>query len=147
MYLKAFGNSFWTIQGQRKMHGWLTKFFFLQSSIPFHSEPPNGLLETRGGNFRQKNNSEEDRRDGTNGYFRRNSDCSAEEKIHGIPFRTLPQKRKQLGIPFHGPKKEANSRNSLPNPSVEEKTTRNSDPCNENRSKLWEFCSEPFGNN
>ncbi len=52
------------------------------------------------GNFRQKNNSAEDGIDGTNGYFRLNSGCSAEQKTLGIPFRTLPRKRKQLGIPF-----------------------------------------------
>ena len=43
----------------------------------------------RVGNFRQKNNSAEDGIDGTNGYFRRNSGCSAEQNL-GIPFRTLP---------------------------------------------------------
>jgi hypothetical protein len=35
---------------------------------------------TRVGNFRQKNNSAEDGIGGTNGYFRRNSGCSAEQK-------------------------------------------------------------------
>jgi hypothetical protein len=49
------------------------------------------------------------------------SGCSAEQKILGISFRTLPRKRKQLGIPFRETKIEANSRNSLPNPSAEEK--------------------------
>jgi hypothetical protein len=55
----------------------------------------------RVGNFRQKNNSEEDGIDGTNGYFRRNSGCSAEQKISEFcsePF---------LGIPFRGTKTEA----------------------------------------
>jgi hypothetical protein len=70
----------------------------------------------RVGNFRQKNNSAEDGIDGTNGYFRRNSGCSADRK----------------------------SRNSVPNPSAEEKTTRNSIPWNKNKSKLPLFCSEPF---
>jgi hypothetical protein len=37
-----------------------------------------------------------------------------------------------------------NSRNSVPNPSAEEKTTRNSVPLNKNRSKLSEFPSEHF---
>jgi hypothetical protein len=37
-----------------------------------------------------------------------------------------------------------NSRNSVPNPSAEEKTTRNSVPRNSNRSKLSELPSEPF---
>ncbi len=36
-----------------------------------------------------------------------------------------------------------NSRNSVPNPSAEEKTTRNSVPWNKNRRKLAEFRSEP----
>jgi hypothetical protein len=35
-------------------------------------------------------------------------------------------------------------RNSVPNPSAEEKTTRNSVPQNKNSSKLSEFLSEPF---
>jgi hypothetical protein len=83
-----------------------------------------GVERNRVGNFQQKNNFVEDGIDGidgTNGYFRRNSGCSVEQKILGIPFRTLPRKRKQLGIPFRGRKIEANSRNSLPNPSGEEK--------------------------
>ncbi len=96
--------------------------------------------ENRVGNFRQKNNSAEDGIHGTNGYFRRNSGCSAEQKCSefrsepfrgrennsefrsvdqkqkqmlGIPFRTLQQKRKQPGIPFRITEIEANSRNSL----------------------------------
>jgi hypothetical protein len=36
------------------------------------------------------------------------------------------------------------SRNSVPNPSAEEKTSRNSVPRNRNRSKLSEVPSEPF---
>jgi hypothetical protein len=39
----------------------------------------------------------------------------------GIPFRTLPRRRKQLGIPFRGTKIEANSHNFVPNLSAEEK--------------------------
>jgi hypothetical protein len=35
-------------------------------------------------------------------------------------------------------------RNSVPNPSAEEKTTGNSIPENKTRSKLSEFLSEPF---
>jgi hypothetical protein len=41
----------------------------------------------RVGNFRPKNNSAEDGIDGTNGYFRRNSGCSAEEKISEFRIR------------------------------------------------------------
>ncbi len=105
----------------------------------------------RVGNFRQKNNSAEDGIDGTNGYFRRNSGCSAEQKISEfrsepfrgrennsefrsmeqrykqtpiILFRTLLRKRAQLGIPFRGTKIDADSRNSVPNYSVEEKPTQ-----------------------
>ncbi len=62
-------------------------------------------MTTMVGNFRQKNNSAEDGIDGTNGYFRRNS---------------------------------------VPNPSAEEKTTQNSVPLNKKRSKLTEFPSEHF---
>jgi hypothetical protein len=51
---------------------------------------------------------------------------------------------KKLEIMFRGTTKEANSRNSLPDPSAEDKTTRNSVPWNKNRSKLSEFRSEPF---
>jgi hypothetical protein len=47
-----------------------------------------GGAVTRVGNFRQKNNSAEDGRDGTNGYFRRNFGCSAEQKI--LEFRSEP---------------------------------------------------------
>ncbi len=120
----------------------------------------------RVGNFRQKNNSAEDGIDGTNGYFRRNSGCSAEQKTSefrsesfrgrenntefrsveqkmkqtlGIPFRTLPRKKKNVllikmtkqmvisdGIP--AVPRNRKPRNSIPNPSAEEKTTRNSVP-------------------
>jgi hypothetical protein len=93
------------------------------------------IFTLRVGNFRQKNNSAEDGIDGTNGYFRRNSGGSAEQKISefcsepfrgrdnnsefhsveqkwkealGIPFRILPKKRKQLGFPFRGTKRKAN---------------------------------------
>ncbi len=82
--------------------------------------------------------------DGTSGYceLRRNSGCSAEQKILRIPLRTLPRKRKQLGIPFRGTEIEAKS--SFPNPSAEEKTTRNSVHRNRNTCKLSEFPSKPF---
>ncbi len=42
-----------------------------------------------------------------------------------ILFRTLLRMRTQLGIPFRRTKIEANSRNSVPNHSVEEKPTQN----------------------
>jgi hypothetical protein len=54
------------------------------------------------------------------------------------------RKRKQLRIPLHETKLKENSHNSVPNPSAEENTTRNSVPCNQNRSKLSEFSSKPF---
>jgi hypothetical protein len=98
----------------------------------------------RVGNFRQKYNSAEDGRDRTIGYFRRNPGCSAEQKALGIPFRILQRKRKQLRIPFRRTKIEANSWNSLPNSSMEEKTSQNSVPWNKNRNKLSEFRSELF---
>ncbi len=108
--------------------------------ILFITEWDNSRVE----NFRPKNHSAEDGIDQTNGYFRWNSGCSAEQKIFGIPFRTLPRKRKQLGIPFRRPYISANSRNSLAYPSSEEKTPWNSVAWNRNRSKLSEFRSEPF---
>jgi hypothetical protein len=40
------------------------------------------------------------RNDGTIGLFRRNSGCSAEHKTLGIPFRTIPQKRRMLGSKY-----------------------------------------------
>jgi hypothetical protein len=101
-------------------------------------------LENRVGNFRRKNYSAEDGIDGTIGLFRRNSGYSAEQKIIGIPVRTVPQRRKMLGILYHGTKLEANAWNSLLNHSTEEKTTRTSVPWNKNICKHLEFCSEPF---
>jgi hypothetical protein len=50
--------------------------------------------------------------------FWRNSGCSGEQKILGISFLTVPQRRKMLGILYHGTKL-----------------------CS---SKCSEFCSEPF---
>ncbi len=93
------------------------------------------LFASRVGNFRKKNNSAEDGNRRKNGYLRRNSGCSAEQKALRIPFRTLPRKGKQLGIPFRWTKKESNSRNSFLNPSAEETATRNSFPQNQNISK------------
>jgi hypothetical protein len=72
--------------------------------------------------YRQKNNSAEDGIDGTIGLSGRNSGCSAEHKTLGIPFRTIPQRRRMLGIMYHGTKIEANSRNSALNHSAEQKT-------------------------
>jgi hypothetical protein len=83
----------------------------------------NLLLCCRVGNFRQKIYSAEDGIDGTIGSFRRNFGCSAEKKTLGIPFRIIPQRRKKLGILYCGTKIEANSRNSVPNNSAEEKST------------------------
>jgi hypothetical protein len=42
----------------------------------------------------------------------------------GIPFQTLQRKKKQPGIPFRGTKIEANSWNSAPDHSAEEKTSQ-----------------------
>jgi hypothetical protein len=53
--------------------------------------------------------------------FRRNYGCSAEQKILGIPFRTVPQRRKMHGILNNGTKKGANAWNSVLNHSAEEK--------------------------
>jgi hypothetical protein len=46
-------------------------------------------------------------------------------QILGILFQTIPRKRTQLGIPFRAKKIEINSRNAVPNHSVEEKPTQN----------------------
>ncbi len=53
----------------------------------------------------KKNNFAEDGIDETSGLFRLNSDCSTEQKTRGIPFRTVPWKRKMLGIPYREKKK------------------------------------------
>ncbi len=52
------------------------------------------------GNFRQNNCSVEAEIDETNDYFRQNSGYSAEQKILGVLFRTIPRERKMLGIPY-----------------------------------------------
>jgi hypothetical protein len=46
----------------------------------------------------KKNNSAEDEIGGTNGYFRQNSGCSAEQETLGILFQALPRKRKQVFV-------------------------------------------------
>ena len=55
-------------------------------------------FSARVGNFRQKNNSAEDGIDGTNGYFRRNSGCSAEQKIS--EFRSEPFRGRENSSEF-----------------------------------------------
>jgi hypothetical protein len=80
-------------------------------------------LASRVGNFRQKNYSAEDGTngtDGTIGFFRQNSVCSAAQKTLGILFQTVLQRKKMLGILYHGTKIEANSRNSILKHSAEE---------------------------
>ncbi len=115
-------------------------------------EKPRGGVG-RVGNFRQKNNSAEDGIDGTNGYFRLNSGCSAEQKIS--EFRSEPFRRRENSSEFRSEEQKymqtpiilfrtllwkktqiRKSRNSVPNPSAEEKIARNSVPKNKNRSKL-----------
>jgi hypothetical protein len=71
----------------------------------------------RVGNFREKNNSTEDGIDGINKWlFPTEFQLFCGTENLGIPFRTLLRKRKQLGIPFRGPKIEINSHNSVPKP-------------------------------
>ncbi len=65
-------------------------------------------------------------------------------KLPKFCSETLLRKRTQLGIPFHETKIDANSRNSVPNHSAEENTTRNSFPCNKNWRIHSECRSEPF---
>ncbi len=114
----------------------------LQRVCPSLQNRGGGTL--RVGNFRQKNNSAEDGIDGTNGYFRRNSGCSAAQKTS--EFRAEPFRRWENNSEFRSveTKIEAYSHNSLPNPSAEEKITRHSVPWNKYRSRLSEFRSEPF---
>ncbi len=69
----------------------------------------------RVGDFGQKDNSAEGGIGETN-----------RQKTRGIPFRTIPRKRKIFGIPYPRTKIDANSRNSVLNYSAEEKTIRNS---------------------
>jgi hypothetical protein len=59
---------------------------------------PTTLAVSGVGNFRQKNNSAEDGIDGTNGYFRRNSGCSAEQKIS--EFRSEPFRGRENNSEF-----------------------------------------------
>jgi hypothetical protein len=46
----------------------------------------------------KKNYSMEDGINRTSGLFPRNSGCSPKQKILGIPFQTIPQRRKMLRI-------------------------------------------------
>jgi hypothetical protein len=90
--------------------------------------------------------------------FRRSSGRYAEHKTLGIPFRTVPQRRKKLEILYHGTKKsklsefcsepfhgrENNSKLRSMEHKKEATTSGNSVPRNKNRSKLSEFSSEGF---
>jgi hypothetical protein len=80
---------------------------------------------------------------------------SAEQKTLEIPFRTVQQRRRMLGILYPGTKIEENSRISVLNHSADQKTLRipfRTVPqrrkmlritfLGKNRSKLSEFCSE-----
>ncbi len=64
-------------------------------------------LDRNGSVFNKCPYSAEDGIGGTIGLFRRNSGCSVEQKTLGIPFWTVPQGRKMLGILCHGTKIEA----------------------------------------
>jgi hypothetical protein len=59
-------------------------------------------VHSRVGIFQQKNYSAEDAIDGTTGLFLRNFGCSTEQNTLGIPFRTILQRRKMLGILYRG---------------------------------------------
>ncbi len=56
-------------------------------------------INNQGCHFPRKKSSAEHRRDGNFYSFRRNSVCSAERKMLGIPFQAVLQKIKKLGIP------------------------------------------------
>jgi hypothetical protein len=51
--------------------------------------------------FSEKKNSSEHGRDGNFGSFCRNSVCSAERKMFGIPFRVIPRKIKNSEFCFY----------------------------------------------
>ncbi len=91
--------------------GWLMiKYIGLELAYSFangkHGTP--SLTNEKQGNFDQihvglgisdkKNNSAEDGIDGTNGYFRRNSGCSAEQKIS--EFRSEPFRGRENNSEF-----------------------------------------------
>ncbi len=57
---------------------------------------------------------------------------------NSVPNPSAEERRTRNSVPLNK-KIEAKCRYSLPNPSAEEKTTRNSVPCNQNRSELSEF--------
>ncbi len=101
-------------------------------------------VEPRVGNFRQKNNSAEDGIDGTIGYFRQNSGCSAEQKISEFCSEPFCGREKNSEFRSIEQKIEAISRNCLLYTPAEEKWTRNSVPWNKYRSKHSEFRSELF---
>jgi hypothetical protein len=68
-------------------------------------------------------------------------------KIEGISaFRSEPFHGRENNSEFRSveQKMEVTSQHSVPNPSAEEKTTRNSVPWIKNKSSLSEFRSEPF---
>ncbi len=140
-----------------KIAGRVAKSGRIERILNCHMHDLGLMVCHRVGNFRQKNYSAEDGVDGTISLFRRNSGYSAEQKTLGIPFRTVSQRRKCSEFctmelskfhsePFRGRKNssefrplnkiEANTWNSVPNHSAEEKSTRNSVPWNKNRSKL-----------
>jgi hypothetical protein len=106
--------------------------------------------------FRQKNYSTEERTDGTEGLFRQNSGCvtAVSEPVRGrekhseyhfveqkykqtfvISYRTIPLKRKRLGIPSRGTDRTI-FRNFVPNHPAEKKNARYSNLLNVNRNKL-----------
>jgi hypothetical protein len=61
-----------------------------------------------------------------------------------IPRKTELTEQMVISVGIPAVPRNRNSRNSVPNPSAEETTSRNSVPWNRNRSKLSEFPSEPF---
>ncbi len=75
--------------------------------------------------FPPKNCSAEDRIEGLNVYFRRNSGCSAEQKTLGIQFLNPSAERKKFRTRYRWTEIEANFRNFVPEHFSEEKTARN----------------------
>jgi hypothetical protein len=67
-----------------------------------------------------------------------------EQMVISVGIPVVPRNRNSRNSVPNPSAEEKTSRNSVPNPSAEEKTSRNSVPRNRNRSKLSEFPSKPF---
>ncbi len=100
-------------------------------------------VQTRVGNFRQKNYSSEDEIDGTIGLFRRNAEFrlfrGTENFRNSVPNRSAEEKNAWNSVPWNKIRGKRSEFHSEPR-----EITRNSVPWNKNISKHLIFCSEPF---